>query len=155
MTPEQKLKEMGVDLQNLPPAAAFGAYVPAKKVGTLIYVSGQLPMRDGQLIAAGQVPSRCSVEEAEEAAKWCAINALIAVHRLEGTLANIKGVVRVGAFVASDAYFTRQPTVANGASELLIEIFGDAGRHVRAAVGTNVLPLDASVEIEFIFETNS
>lgn len=152
MTPEQKLKEMGVDLQGLPPVAAFGAYLPAKKVGALIYVSGQLPMRDGKLIATGPVPSRRGIEEATEAAKWCVVNALISVHRLEGTLANIKSVVRVGAFVASDADFTKQPAVANGASELLIEMFGDAGRHVRAAVGTNVLPLDASVEIEFIFE---
>jgi len=152
MTPEQKLKDFGVDLQNLPAPAAFGAYVPAKKVGKLIYVSGQLPTRNGQLIATGPVPSRCGVAEASEAARWCVVNALIAVHRLEGTLETIKSVVRVGAFVASDADFTKQPAVANGASELLIEMFGEAGRHVRAAVGTNVLPLDASVEIEFIFE---
>lgn len=149
---EQKLGEMGIDLQKLPAAAAFGAYVPAKRVGKLIYVSGQLPMRDGRMLATGPVPSRCSIEQAKDAAKWCVANALIAVHRLEGSLANLKGVVRVGAFVASDATFTQQPQVANGASELLIEMFGESGRHVRAAVGTNVLPLDASVEIEFIFE---
>jgi enamine deaminase RidA (YjgF/YER057c/UK114 family) len=150
---EQTLRQMGIDLANLPPAAAFGAYVPAKRVGKLIYVSGQLPMRDGKLIATGPVPSRCTIEQAKEGARWCVANALIAVHRLEGTLNGLKGVVRVGAFVASDATFTQQPQVANGASELLIEMFGDSGKHVRAAVGTSVLPLDASVEIEFIFET--
>ncbi len=150
---EQKLLEFGIDLAKLPEAAAFGAYVPAKRVGNLIYVSGQLPTRDSKLVAAGPVPSSCSVEQAREAAKWCVINALIAVYRLEGTLSNLKGVARVGAFIASDAGFTSQPQVANAASELLIEMFGEPGRHVRAAVGTNVLPLGASVEIEFIFES--
>lgn len=149
---KSKLLELGVDLDNLPKPAAFGAYVPAKRVGNLIYVSGQLPMRDGKLMATGPVPSQCSVEQAQAAARQCVLNALVAVAQLEGSLDRISGVVRVGGFVASDADFTKQPAVANGASELLIELFGDAGRHVRAAVGTNVLPLGASVEIEFIFE---
>lgn len=149
----EALRRMGVDFDKLPASQAFGAYVPAKRVGNLIYVSGQLPMREGKLLAAGSVPSQCSVEQAREAAKQCVVNALVAVRTMEGTLENLVGVVRLGAFVASDADFTSQPMVANGASELLIELFGDAGRHVRAAVGTNVLPLNASVEIEFIFET--
>lgn len=152
MNIEQTLKKMGVDLAHLPATAAFGAYVPARRVGNLIYVSGQLPLRDGKLLATGPVPSRCKPELAREAAAVCVVNALLAVYRLEGSFKTLKGVVRVGAFVASDSDFTQQPQVANGASELLLEMFGDTGRHVRAAVGTNVLPLDASVEIEFIFE---
>lgn len=149
---ERKLGELGVTL----PAAgtAVGAYVPVKRCGNLLLVSGQLPMKDGKLLATGPVPSRCSAEQAKAAARQCAINALGMVKAYQGTLANLVGVVRVGAFVASDNGFTQQPQVANGASEFLNEVFGEAGRHVRAAVGTNVLPLDASVEIEFMFEVN-
>lgn len=153
MSIESALHSLGVSLDKLPAAAAaFGSYVPAKRVGKLIYVSGQLPMKEGKLLATGPVPSRCSIDLAREAAKACVANAMIAVYRLEGSLSSLKGVVRVGAFVASDPTFTQQPQVANAASELLIDMFGDSGRHVRAAVGTNVLPLDASVEIEFVFE---
>ena len=147
---ERKLGELGIVLPT--PGGAVGAYVPVKRSGNLLLVSGQLPMKEGKLLATGPVPSRCSVEEAKAAARQCVINALAAMKAYQGTLANVVGVVRVGAFVASDAGFTQQPQVANGASELLIEIFGEAGRHVRAAVGTNVLPLDASVEVEFTFE---
>ena len=130
----------------------FGAYVPAKQVGNLVYVAGQLPMKDGKLLAVGQVPSRCSVEDAKAAARQCVVNALAAVRTVEPDLGRIAGVVRVGAFVSSDAKFTEQPKVANGASEFLLELFGDAGRHARAAVGVNTLPLDAAVEVEFVFE---
>jgi enamine deaminase RidA (YjgF/YER057c/UK114 family) len=147
---ESKLAEMGIDLP--PVAGSFGAYIPAKRVGNLVYVAGQLPMKDGKLMATGAVPSRCSIEAAKLAARQCAINALAAVNTLPGGARQIAGVIRVGAFVSSDSAFTQQPQVANGASEFLQELFGDAGKHVRAAVGTNVLPLDASVEIEFIFE---
>ncbi len=137
----------------LPPVAGpFGAYVPVKKVGNLIYVAGQLPMREGRLIAVGQVPSRCSIDTAKDAARLCVINALGAVQSVLGSVDLIVGVVRVGAFVSSDSNFTEQPKVANGASELLLELMGDAGKHVRAAVGVNTLPLDAAVEVEFIFE---
>lgn len=145
---EKKLKELGIEL---PAGIAFGAYVPAKRVGNLIFVSGQLPMKDGKLMATGAVPGKCSLEQAKAAARQCVINALAAVKAAEGSLAKVAGVVRVGAFVASESSFTQQPQVANGASEFLVELFGDAGKHVRAAVGTNVLPLDASVEIEFVF----
>jgi enamine deaminase RidA (YjgF/YER057c/UK114 family) len=148
---EQNLLQMGVELPQS--GTAFGAYVPAKRVGNLIYVSGQLPTKAGKLLVTGSVPGACSIEDAKQAARQCVFNALAGVKAAEGTLANLVGVVRVGAFVASDACFTQQPQVANGASELLIELFGDAGRHVRVAVGTNILPLNASVEIEFIFET--
>jgi enamine deaminase RidA (YjgF/YER057c/UK114 family) len=139
---------------TLPPVAGpFGAYVPAKRVGNLVYVAGQLPMKDGKLLATGQVPSRCSVDQAKLASRQCVINALGAVQSVLGNLDTLTGVARVGAFVSSDDSFTQQPQIANGASEFLLELFGDPGKHARAAVGVNTLPLDASVEIEFIFET--
>jgi enamine deaminase RidA (YjgF/YER057c/UK114 family) len=137
----------------LPPVSGpFGAYVPAKRVGNLIYVAGQLPMKDGQLMATGQVPTRRSVDDAIAAARQCAINALAAVQMLDGGVDQITGVARVGVFVSSDATFTDQPKVANGASELFMQVLGDAGKHARAAVGVNTLPRDASVEVEVIFE---
>ena len=138
---------------TLPPIAGpFGAYVPVKKVGNLIYVAGQLPVREGRLIAVGQVPTRCSIDTANDGARLCVINALGAVQSVLGSVDQIAGVIRVGAFVSSDTGFIEQPKVANGASELLLELFGDAGKHVRAAVGVNTLPLDAAVEVEFVFE---
>ena len=151
MTLSEKLKSLNITLPAAPKAA--GAYVPAKKVGDLIFVSGQIPMKDGAMMATGQVPSRCSPDAAKAAAKQCVLNALAAVSALPGGIDQITGVARVGAFISSDASFTQQPGVANGASEFLIELFGETGRHVRAAVGTNTLPLDAAVEVEFIFTT--
>src|SRR5205807_9612131 len=150
MSLSEKLKALHIDLPAVP--GPFGAYVPAKRVDNLIYVAGQLPMKDGKLVATGQVPSRCSIEQAKTAARQCVINALAAVKAVEGSIDQITGVVRVGAFVSSDTSFTEQPKVANGASEFLIELLADAGKHVRAAVGVNTLPLDASVEVEFIFQ---
>ena len=148
----EKLSSLGI---TLPPVSGpFGAYIPAKRVGQLIFVAGQLPVKDGNLMALGQVPSRCSLEEAQAAARQCAINCVAAVQSLgDGAVAALVGVVRVGAFVSSDATFTQQPQVANAASELFMELFGDAGKHARAAVGVNTLPRDASVEIDVIFET--
>jgi len=108
-------------------------------------------MKDGKLMALGQVPSRCSLDLAKAAARQCVINALAAIQAVEGAIDHLKGALRVGAFVSSDTGFTQQPAVANGASELLLELFADAGKHVRAAVGVNTLPLDASVEVEFVF----
>jgi enamine deaminase RidA (YjgF/YER057c/UK114 family) len=144
------LASLQIVLPSVP--GPFGAYVPARRVGNLIFVAGQLPMKDGHLLAIGQVPSRCPIEQAKLAARYCVINALAAVNTLPGGIEQISGVVRVGAFVSSDSSFTQQPQVANGASELLLEIFGDSGKHARAAVGVNALPLDSSVEIEFVFE---
>ena len=131
-------------------AVPLGAYVPAKRIGELIFVAGQLPTKDGILLATGPVPSRSSIEQARIAARQCVINGLAAAATVVD-LQQIKGVVRVGAFVNSDADFIEPSKVANGASELLIELFGDAGRHARTAVGVNTLPLGASVEIEMIF----
>jgi enamine deaminase RidA (YjgF/YER057c/UK114 family) len=143
-----KLASLGIVLPAV--AGPFGAYVPAKRVGNLVYVAGQLPMKDGKPLAVGQVPSRCSVDKAKAAARQCVVNALASVATVV-PLEQVAGVLRVGAFVSSDPTFTAQPQVANGASEFLLELFGEAGKHVRAAVGVNTLPLDAAVEIEFVF----
>ncbi len=146
----QRLRELGIVLPVV--SGPFGAYVPAKRSGNLVFVSGQLPMKDGKLVAIGQVPSRASIDDAKAAAKQCVVNALAAVVASGVDLDHVEGVVRIGVFVSSDPAFTQQPQVANGASELLKEIFGDAGQHARAAVGVASLPLDAAVEIEFVFE---
>jgi enamine deaminase RidA (YjgF/YER057c/UK114 family) len=147
---QENLAQLGITVTK--PAGTFGSYVPARRVGSLIYVAGQLPMREGKLVAAGPVPSAASIEDAQAAARQCVINALGAIETLPGGIAQIRSVVRVGVFVQCVDGFGEQPKIANAASELLIEIFGEAGRHVRAAVGTNALPLNASVEIEFLFE---
>jgi enamine deaminase RidA (YjgF/YER057c/UK114 family) len=144
-----RLAELQISLPTV--SGPFGAYVPAKRIGDLIFVAGQLPMKDGKLTAVGQVPSRCSMDQAKTAARQCVINALAAVKAIEGSIDHLTGVARVGAFVSSDTGFVEQPKVANGASEFLLELFGDSGKHVRAAVGVNTLPLDASVEVEFVF----
>jgi enamine deaminase RidA (YjgF/YER057c/UK114 family) len=147
-----KLQSLGLTIPPVP--GPFGAYVPAKRSGNLLFIAGQLPMKDGKLIAIGQVPSRCSIEDARAAAKQCVINALAAAQSAGVGLDQIVGAVRVGAFVNSDAMFTQQPHIADAASEFLLELFGDAGKHARAAVGVNTLPRDASVEIEFVFEVS-
>jgi enamine deaminase RidA (YjgF/YER057c/UK114 family) len=145
----ERLASLNIVLPTAP--APAGAYVPAKRVGDLVFVSGQVPMKDGKLMAVGQVSSRCSVEQAKLAARQCVLQALAAASALPGGIDQLAGVARVGAFVSCDTGFTQQPQVANGASELLLEIFGEAGKHARAAVGVNVLPLDSAVEVEFLF----
>src|SRR5436309_9060816 len=111
----ESLKALNITLR--PVSGPFGAYVPARRVGNLIFVAGQLPMKDGKLMAIGQVPSRCSLENARAAARQCVINAIAAVQSIAGGIDSIAGVVRVGAFVNSDATFTDQPKVADAASE--------------------------------------
>lgn len=149
----QQLQSLGI---TLPPVSGpFGSYVPARRVGNLIFVAGQLPMKDGKLMATGPVPSRCSADDARAAARQCVINAIAAVQSLPHGIDQIAGVVRVGAFVNSDNTFTEQPKIADAASELLTQLFGDAGKHARAAVGVNTLPRDASAEIEVIFEARA
>jgi enamine deaminase RidA (YjgF/YER057c/UK114 family) len=148
---ETRVRELGLVLPVVSPPIA--AYVPAVRVGNLVYVSGQLPMREGKLSCAGPVPTVVTVEVAKQAAAQCALNGLAAAGTvLGGDWAKIVRVVRLGVFVLSDAGFTAQAQVANGASELMEKIFGDRGKHVRAAVGVNALPLGASVEMEMIFE---
>ena len=133
-------------------ATPVAAYIPAVRSGNHVYTSGQLPMRDGQLIQTGKVGGEVTQEEAVECARQCALNALAAVKAEVGELSAVKRIVKVVAFVASTPDFTGQPLVANGVSELLGEVFGDAGRHARSAVGVPVLPLDAPVEVELIVE---
>jgi len=149
MNLQHQLKKSSITIPTL--AGPFGSYVPAKRVGNLIFVSGQLPVQDGKMLATGPVPSRCSIEQARLAAGQCVINALAAASTVID-LNQLVGVVRLGVFVNSDPTFFEQPKVANSASELLIELFGSSGRHTRAAVGVNSLPLDAAVEIEAVFE---
>ncbi len=149
-SPEARLHEMGLAVPDV--AKPVAAYVPAVRTGNLVYTSGQLPLRNGELITTGKVGSDVSVEQAVECAQQCALNALAAVRSLSGDLGCVTRIVKVVAFVASTADFTGQPGVANGASELLGDVFGDTGHHARSAVGVPVLPLDAPVEVELIVE---
>ena len=151
MSVEAVLAEKGLALPKAPVPVA--AYVPAVRSGNLVFVSGQLPIHGDEIICRGNVPSRVSVKEAAGAARQCVLNGLAVLKaELEGDLSKLVRVVRVGVFVQSDDDFKDQPKVANGASEFLVELLGDTGRHARAAVGVTALPLDAAVEIEFLFE---
>ncbi|MEV4311175.1 RidA family protein [Actinocrispum sp. NPDC049592] len=144
-----RLAELGIELPSV--AAPLAAYVPAVRSGAHVYVSGQLPFVEGSLPATGKVGAEVSPEEAKDHARTCALNALAAVHSLVGVDAVVR-VVKVGGFVAAAEGFTAVPAVVNGASELFGEVFGDAGKHARAAVGVAELPLGAPVEVEVIFE---
>ena len=149
MTPAERLAALGLVLPPVVPPVA--AYVPAVRTGNLIFTSGQLPMVDGQLPAVGKVGALVSPEQAKELARICALNALAAIDALVGLDAVVR-VVKVVGFVASTPDFTGQPAVVNGASELLGDVFGDAGQHARSAVGVAALPLDAPVEVELVVE---
>ena len=138
---------------SLPPVTTpLAAYVPAVRSGNLVYTAGQLPVVEGQLLSTGKVGAEVGAVEAAALARTCALNALAAAASQAGGLESIKRIVKVTGFVASAPDFTGQPQVVNGASELLLEVFGEAGRHARSAVGTAVLPLDAPVEVELIVE---
>jgi enamine deaminase RidA (YjgF/YER057c/UK114 family) len=150
MSPEERLAELGLAVPDV--AAPVAAYVPAVRSGNQVFTSGQLPMREGQLMATGKVGGEVTQEEAVECARQCALNALAAIRAEIGELGAVKRVVKVVAFVASTPDFTAQPLVANGVSELLGEVFGEVGRHARSAVGVPVLPLDAPVEVELLVE---
>jgi enamine deaminase RidA (YjgF/YER057c/UK114 family) len=150
MTPEEKLAELGFSVPEV--AAPVAAYVPAVRSGNHVFTSGQLPMREGKLMATGKVGGEVTQDEAVECARQCALNALAAIRAEVGELSAVKRVVKVVAFVASTPDFTAQPLVANGVSELLGDVFGDIGRHARSAVGVPVLPLDAPVEVELVVE---
>ncbi|MGH3412831.1 MAG: RidA family protein [Marmoricola sp.] len=149
-TPEEKLATLGLSVPEV--AAPVAAYIPALRSGNQVLTSGQLPMREGQLMRTGKVGGEVTMEQAQECARQCVLNALAAVRAEIGELSQVTRVVKVVAFVSSTPDFTAQPKVANGASELLGEVFGDAGRHVRSAVGVPVLPLDAPVEVELLVE---
>ena len=150
MTPEESLAKLGLHLPSVSKPVA--AYVPGVRVGDLLWVSGQLPFVEGKLPKTGRLGEGVTIEEGQAMARTCVLNALAVVKAEAGDLSRVKRVVRVGAFVASADGFTQQPQVANGASELLQQVFGEAGRHARAAVGVNTLPLGAPVEVELLVE---
>jgi enamine deaminase RidA (YjgF/YER057c/UK114 family) len=148
--PEARLRELGLELPAVPEPA--GAYVPATRAGTLIFTAGQLPLEEGELHVTGKVGETVTLEEAKEAARLCALNALAAAAAVAGGLDRIGRVVKVTGYVASAHGFNRQPEVINGASELVGQLFGDAGLHARAAVGAAELPMDTPVEVELVVE---
>lgn len=149
-TPSARLAELGL---SLPPVAApVAAYVPATVSNGHVYTSGQLPSVNGELVARGKVGAEVSLEEAVAAAQVAMLNALAAAASVTGGIDHISRIVKVTVFVASSPDFTAQPAVANGASELVVKVFGPAGQHVRSAVGVAALPLDAPVEVELTVE---
>jgi enamine deaminase RidA (YjgF/YER057c/UK114 family) len=150
MTPEDKLKELGIELTEAP--KPLGSYIPAVRTGNLIFLSGMLPLIKGKLVRQGKVGEDIRIEEAGEDVRTAVINALSVLKANIGTLNNVKRCVKITGYIASSPNFTDQPLVLNAASDLLFEIFGESGRHARVAVGVNVLPLNSPVEIDFIFE---
>ena len=145
---EKKLKEMRITLPSVPKPAA--AYIPAKKVGNLVFCSGQGPSVEGKLIHIGKVGTEKTLKEGYEAARICALNCLAAVKALVGSLDKVEEIVQVRGFVNSAPDFGQQPKVINGASELLEQIFGEKGKHTRCALGTSSLPRNITVELEMI-----
>jgi enamine deaminase RidA (YjgF/YER057c/UK114 family) len=145
-----RLAELGLELPVV--AKPVAAYVPAVVTGNLVFTAGQLPFVDGKLLATGKVGDAVSAEDAVALARQCALNALAAASEAIGSLDRVTRVVKAVVFVNSAPGFTGQPGVANGGSELLGEVFGDAGRHARSAVGVSELPLDSPVELELILE---
>jgi enamine deaminase RidA (YjgF/YER057c/UK114 family) len=148
MSFEHRLKELGVVLPEV--AAPVAAYIQAVQVDKLVYTSGQIPFVKGQLIYKGVVGKDLTLEEGYEAARVCVLNALAAVKSLAGSIDNIERIIRLTGYVNSVDGFTDQPKVMNGASELLLQVFGEDGRHARSAIGVNTLPLGAAVEVELI-----
>lgn len=150
MKPSEKLRSIGLALPEA--AAPVGSYVPAKRSGPHVLTSGQIPVSGGKPAFLGKVGGDVSLEDGAKAAKVCVLNALAAVGAVCGGIDEIKSIVRVCVFVAGTEGFTDQPKVANGASDLLLELFGEAGRHVRSAVGVAELPLGVPVELELVVE---
>ena len=150
MSPEDKLKQLGITLPEAP--APLGSYIPIVQTGNLLFLSGILPLVKGKLVRQGCVGQNISLDEAREDAKIATINALSILKSHIGSLDNVKKCVRITGYISSASHFTEQPQVLNATSDLLFEIFGEIGRHARSAVGVNILPLNAPLEIEFIFE---
>lgn len=150
MSHTERLAGLGLSLPEVVPPLA--AYQPAVRSGQYVFTAGQLPLRDGELVATGKVGGEVSADEATECARQCALNALAAVASVAGSIDAVVRVVKMVVFVASTPDFTGQPGVANGASELIGDVFGDAGLHARSAVGVPVLPIDAPVEVELVVE---
>ena len=150
MNAEKKIADLGIKLPEMSPPKAM--YIPVVQTGNLCFVSGQIPMIDGKLLYTGKVGDTRTLEEAQEAARICIINALAALKAHLGDLDRVKKTVKVQAFVASKTGFDQQHIVVNAASQLLFDVFGEAGRHARTAVALNQLPMDATIEIEMIAE---
>lgn len=147
---EKRLLELGVELPK--PAPALANYLPAVHTGSFIFTSGQLPFKDGKLMAIGLLGRELGTEAGKLAAKWCAVNVLAQIRDMLGSFDNLKRIVKINVFVASTPDYTEQHLVANGASDFLVAALGDRGQHARAAVGVAVLPIDAPVEIDAIIE---
>ena len=152
MSVNQRISDLGITLPQV--ATPAGVYVPAVVSGNLVFTAGQIPLVDGKLVATGKVGKDLSADQAKEIARICALNAVAAIKSVIGDLDRVTKVVKVVGFVSSAPEFTAQPSVVNGASELLEQIFGDKGIHARSAVGVAVLPLDAPVEVELVVEFN-
>jgi enamine deaminase RidA (YjgF/YER057c/UK114 family) len=150
ISPEKRLKELGISLPEAP--AALGSYVPCVRTGNLLFLSGQLPLREGKLAHTGRLGETVSLSDAREDARQAVMNALSNVRAVLGSLDRVAKCVKLNGYVASAPGFTDQPEVLNAASDLLRDIFGDPGRHARVAVGVSVLPLNSPLEIDFLFE---
>ncbi len=150
MTPEDKLKELGIELPEAP--KPLGSYIHAVRTGNLIFLSGMLPLIQGKPVRQGKVGEDLRIEEAGESVRTAVINALAVLKANIGTLNDVRKCVKITGYIASSPNFTDQPLLLNAASDLLFDIFGESGRHARVAVGVNVLPLNSPLEIEFIFE---
>lgn len=149
-TVDERLSELGVTLPTPPKAVA--SYVPAVRTGNQLFTSGQLPLKDGALVATGLLGEEVSIEDAQDAAKWCAVNVIAQVKAVVGDLEKIARLVKITVFVASAPGFDKQHVVANGASNFFVAALGDRGAHARSAVGMAGLPLNAAVEVEAQFE---
>ena len=149
-TPEDRLTELGIELPTAPPPAA--AYVPFVQTGNLLFTAGQVASRDGKMVAEGHVGAEVDLDTAVACARQCAINVIAQIKAALGDLSRVRRVVKLTVFVSSDPSFTQPHVVANGASELIGEVFGDAGKHARSAVGAPALPTNTPVEVEAIFD---
>lgn len=145
---ENKIRELGFELPEAPKPVA--AYMPSIKINDLVYTAGQVPVQNGELKFRGKVGKTITEEDGQKAAEICALNCLAAIKSVLGNLNKVEQIIKLTVFVNSADGFTRQPQVANGASEFLVKVFGDKGKHVRSAVGVNELPLNAAIEIEMI-----
>ena len=147
---EKRLKDLGISIPNAPKPA--GSYVPVVLTGRLAFVSGQIPIKDGQVVYQGKVGDTQSIDDAQEAAKLCVINGLAQIEAYCGTLDNLEKIIKISGFVNSTKDFTEHPKVINAASDLLMKIFDEKGRHSRIAIGVSSLPLNATVEIDMVVE---
>ena len=147
---EKRLKDLGISIPNAPKPA--GSYVPVVLTGKLAFVSGQIPIKDGQVVYQGKVGDTQSIGDAQEAAKLCVINGLAQIEAYCGTLDNLEKIIKISGFVNSTKDFTEHPKVINAASDLLMKIFDEKGRHSRIAIGVSSLPLNATVEIDMVVE---